>query len=339
MSELRCDPTTGNWVIIAPERNRRPRDGPPASKRIASLLSFDPDCPFCPGNEAMLPSIVAEMASAQRPGWRTRAVANKFPAVSRDVARCEHGSLYEAAAGRGSHEVVIESPHHNSDLTTMSRDEVRDALVTCRDRHEALMADEAVQSAIIFRNRGSPAGASLQHPHSQVIALETVPPLVRARQAAMLDYCQKEKRCVLCDVIAHEQGDGSRLVDENDAFVTIVPFAASAPCEIWLLPKRHQASFGEIQGAEIELLAIALSDALVLLAAALNDPPYNYVIDTAAKDGLGARHVHWRLRIVPQSTVSAGFELASGLPINPHLPEQDAAILRSFRPVSKGTKA
>lgn len=335
MSELRCDPTTDRWVIIAPERGRRPRQSPPQLKRpTAYALPFDPACPFCPGNESQLPAIMAEMPSTQEPGWRTRVVPNKFPAVSQDVTYTKQKSaLYQTAAGRGNHEVVIESPRHDHDLTTMSEGHVRDVLATCRSRYVALMADSAVASAIVFRNRGKIAGASLLHPHAQLISLDAIAPLVQARQAAMLSYYQKEKRCVLCDIIAYERDNGSRVVNEDRAFLTIVPFAAHAPCEMWLLPKHHQADFGDLPDNEVELLAIALRDALARLSAALNDPAYNYVIDSAAKGASGMPALHWHLRILPQVTVPAGFELGSGLAINPSLPEEDAAVLRSFRPV------
>lgn len=339
MSELRRDPTTDRWVLIAPERSRRPRGGPSAPKRIAGAASFDPTCPFCPGNESMLPSIISETASAEQPGWRSRVVANKFPAVSQDAVFCEHGPFFETAAVRGHHEVVIEAPRHDGDLTTMSQNKVRDVLEIYRSRYDELMADTPVRSVIVFRNRGTTAGASLQHPHSQIVALERVPPFVQAHQTAMLDYYREKRRCVICEVIAKEQVDGSRIVNENDHFVTLVPFAATAPCEMWILPKRHQAEFGDIQDAEIDLLAIALRDALMRLEAALGEPPYNYLVDTAPKGGSGSPCLHWRIRIVPQSQVLAGFELASGLPINAHLPEEDAAALRSFGRVSKETKA
>jgi UDPglucose--hexose-1-phosphate uridylyltransferase len=249
-------------------------------------------------------------------------VPNKFPAVSQDGAHCKHGSaFYDTAAGQGSHEVVIESPHHNHDLTMMSEEEVCDVLATCRSRYEALTAEKVVRSVIVFRNRGIAAGASLRHPHAQLIA-----------------FYQKEGRCLVCDIIAYERRDGLRIVAENNGFVTVVPFAGTAPCEMWLLPKRHQADFGDLQNGEIELLAIALRDALLRLSSALDNPPYNYVIDTATNSESAAPHLHWRLRIVPQLTVPAGFELASGLPINPSLPEQDAAILRSFGQVLKETE-
>jgi len=328
MGELREDPTTGNWVIIAPERERRPHESAPALKVVAAASGFDPACPFCPGNEAMLPPIIAETASNAPPGWKIRVVANKFPAVSPNAPPCGPGTFYQAAAGLGYQEVLIESPRHDQALTSLSDDEVRDVLAACRSRYAALKGHAAVRSVIVFRNHGAKAGVSLRHPHSQVIALEGVPPLARAREAAMFSYYQKNKRCVLCDIIAYERNDGSRLTGENSAFVTLVPFAASVPCEMWVLPKRHQADFGDIEEAEIGLLASALREALIRLAAALNDPPYCYMIETAVNARPEAQFLHWRLRIVPRSTVSAGFELASGLPINAHSPEQDAAVLR-----------
>ncbi len=339
MSELRRDPTTDRWVIIAPERGHRPRGSQPQSKKPAGQrLPFDPTCPFCPGNESRLPAIIAEIPSTQKPGWRTRVVPNKFPAVSQDVTpRKQESAFYEIAAGRGNHEVVIESPRHDHDITTMPEEQVRDALATYRSRYEALTADGGAGSVILFRNRGVTAGASLPHPHAQLIALDTIAPLVQARQAAMLSYYQKEKRCVLCDIIAYERDNGSRVVNENDAFLTVVPFAANAACEMWLLPKHHRADFGDLPDDEVEFLAIALRDALMRLSGALDDPPYDYVIDTPAKGASGAPALHWRLRIVPQVTVPAGFELGSGLLINPSLPEEDAAVLRSFRPVSQET--
>jgi UDPglucose--hexose-1-phosphate uridylyltransferase len=153
----------------------------------------------------------------------------------------------------------------------------------------------------------------------------------------MLRYYQSNGHCAVCDIIDHERNDGSRTVTENDVFVTVVPLAANTRCEMWILPKRHEADFGNPRSGEIELLAIALRDALVRLAAALDDPPYNYIVDTAAKGGALLPHLHWALRIVPQLTLPAGFELGSGQLINHSLPEEDAAILRSFRPVPKET--
>jgi len=329
MSELRRDPAADRWVIIAPERSRRPDEGRRPTKRIENPAQFDPGCPFCPGNESMLPSIIAETTSLERPGWRTRVVENKFPALSQDAGHPARDSFYDTATGRGYHEVIVETPRHDKDLTAMSKEGVREVLATYRKRCVALMAETAIQSAIVFRNHGSVAGASLRHPHSQVVALEWVPALIEARQTAMLDYYRAKGRCLLCDIISHEKADGRRVVNENEAFLTTIPFAPIARCEMWLLPKRHQADFGVAESATIDLLAAALQDALLRLEATFGDLPYHYAIDTASKDGSGSPGLHWRLRIVPQLTVPGGFEVASGVPINSSLPEQDAASLRS----------
>jgi UDPglucose--hexose-1-phosphate uridylyltransferase len=293
-------------------------------------LAVDATCPFCPGNETQLLAIITEMPSAQKPGWRTRVVPNKFPAVGQETNHNDD-MFYQTAAGRGHHEVVIESPRHDHDLTTMSEEEIRDVLATCHNRYVTLMANRAIRSVTVFRNRGERGGASLVHPHTQLIALDIVVPLVHARQTAMTAYYRQERRCLLCDIIDHERETGLRVVAENDAFLTVVPFAASAPCEMWLLPKRHRADFRDLAHEEAGHLAITLHDALTRLAHALDDPPYNYVIDTAAKGASDAPALHWRLRITPRVTARAGFELGSSLPINPSPPEVDAAILRFSR--------
>ena len=338
MSELRHDPTTDRWVIVAPERSHRPRDNRRRPEQNERLPSFDPTCPFCPGNESMLPSIIKEIGSHDGPCWRTRVVANKFPVFSQDSACRGDNRFYERLSSRGYHEVIVEAQRHDQDLPTMSIDEICDVFRAYKDTYKRLMAEKSVQSVILFRNRGTIAGASLRHPHSQVAALATVPPLIEARQRAMLTYYQTKGHCIICDVISHEQASGSRVISENDAFLTIVPFAPVAPCETWLLPKRHEADFGEIENAEIRPLAFALQGVLLRLEAALGGPSYNYVIDTASKGMSGSEGLHWCVRIVPQTTFPGGFELGSGLPISPSLPEQDAAVLRSIRLSSKEAK-
>ena len=169
MSMLRRDPVAGNWVIIAPERSHRPGYGSSWGKPAAKTVSFDPTCPFCPGNESQLPPIITEIASTDRPGWSTRVVGNKFPIVSQRVERCEGGPFYETAEARGFHEVVIESPRHDSDLTTMSTTEVRDVLLTYRDRHDALMAVE-----------GHPVGLDLPQSRKGGGRIPPAPPLANS---------------------------------------------------------------------------------------------------------------------------------------------------------------
>lgn len=328
MSELRQDRTSGAWVIIAPGRERRPADWTVVSE-LDAVSSRDSGCPFCPGNEALLPSILEEMPSDASPGWRTRVVPNKFPALNSEAqGDCrDHGSFITANC-YGHHEVIIENPGHDSDIPFLS-DEEATAVTSCyRRRYLALMQDPQIESVLVFRNHGKAAGASLRHPHSQVVALGTVPPWVQSSEVWARERYDETGRCALCETLAYEMDDGRRIVHDGEWFVALVPFAAASPFELWLVPKRHQASFSTIGGDEQAELATLLRLALIRLRAALGDSPYNYVIDSASKNGGGTPHLHWRLRIVPYLVRPGGFELGAGLPINPSLPEEDAAILR-----------
>jgi UDPglucose--hexose-1-phosphate uridylyltransferase len=157
------------------------------------------------------------------------------------------------------------------------------------------MVDDAIRSGFIYRNRGLRGDASLVHPHSQLIALDMTPPVARVRQGAMFAYYRREKRCLICDMLAYEQVTRSRIVNENDAFSTIVPFAAEVPCEMWLVPRHHQDSFTDLTDRQTRLLGFALRDALSRLDAILHTPAYNYTIETSAKRPSLASKTHWVL--------------------------------------------
>lgn len=333
MSELRQDRTSGAWVIVAPERGRRPQ-----AREVNAPLKprprFDPSCPFCPGNEAQLPSIVAETKTQGGPGWNVRVVPNKFPALQLAQGAPPASGSHRARAGRGVHQVIIESPRHDADPGNMSADELTAALSVYRERSRALLTEDGMQAAILFRNRGRDAGASLLHPHAQIIALAMVPPRIAAMDDWGRRYTQEHGRCALCDEIASERQDGTRLVDENGVFVALVPYAAAHPCELWIVPKTHQASFTALADDALGDFAALLGRALRRLDIVLADPPYNFVVDSAPRDQIAAPHWHWKLRIAPDVASWGGFELGGGLPINPSSPEDDARRLRAASPGS-----
>jgi UDPglucose--hexose-1-phosphate uridylyltransferase len=276
----------------------------------------------------MLPGIIAETPADGAPGWTVRVVPNKFPALQpeRKTPIC---SDHQARAGYGFHEVVIESPRHDAGLATMSAAELNTVVSAYRQRSKMLCEQPGIEAVILFRNQGSRAGASLLHPHAQVIALDLVPP----RLNAMIDwgqrYYQKQGRCAICDELDIERRNGKRVIDENAHFLATVPFAAEHPFELWIVPKQHQASFTALGDAELRGFSEILGDSLRRLTVALADPPYNFVIDSAPRREIAAPHIHWRLRIVPDIATWGGFELGSGLPINPSSPEDDAALLRA----------
>lgn len=333
MSELRQDRTSGAWAIVAPERRRRPGDW--ARKRDARavpLKRFDPDCPFCPGNERELPGIIEAVPAKGAPGWAVRVVPNKYPAMGAQAAIAPaKDDPHVKIAGHGFHEVIIESPFHDQTLASFAHGELEAIVAVYHRRYVELCGRKGIKSVVLFRNFGHSAGASLRHPHAQILALNVVPPRLEAM--AQFAHAQYDRlgQCVTCAELALEKNEKTRMVETNDDFVLLVPFAAQSPFELWIVPKRHQASFAQMNAGEQSSLASALSHAHRRLGALLGDPDCNLVVESlgAGDEAKAAAANHWRLRIVPDLVTPGGFELGTGLPINPSLPEEDAATLRA----------
>jgi UDPglucose--hexose-1-phosphate uridylyltransferase len=276
----------------------------------------------------MLPAIISELPGLEDGGWQTRVVPNKYPALTAasDSNRRLEG-IYLRMPGHGQHEVIIESPWHNRDLAQMSVEEVAAVIETYHRRYLEVMAEHANMMAILFRNHGPQAGTSLEHPHSQLIVTSIVPGHIRWQEAEAQMYYDEWGRCVLCDIMAFEAQVRSRIILDNDSFLAFVPFAAEVPFEIWIVPKRHEADFGAVSEEEKADLAAALLGSLSRLHGKLQDPDYNYVIHSAAQYRAEEPQLHWYLQIQPRLTTRAGFEIGSGMRINPSLPEEDAQFL------------
>lgn len=328
-SEIRQDKATKQWVIYAPSRGQRPKDFQRPLERRIALPVCDPQCPFCPGNEQNLAAIILE-----RPGpsgqWQTRVVPNKYPAVTPDgsTERYTRG-IYLAMPGFGRHEVIIDHPYHNQDLATMSVEEVGCVIATYHQRYVDLMRAHENLMIIIFRNHGPRAGTSLIHPHSQLIVTGMVPNYIRWREEEAQRYFDEWGRCVYHDILASELQDRRRVILENSSFVAFVPFAASVPFEVWIMPTRPATDFSAITAAEQADLAHVLRDVLGRLHHKLHDPDYNLILNTPARYKADEPHLQWYLQIRPRLTTPAGFEIGSGISVNPSLPEDDADFLNS----------
>ena len=331
MSERRQDRTTGNWVVVAPGRGRRPHtwathDGPVQE----SAPRFDPACPFCPGHESELPEILAETQAQTPPGWSVRVIPNKFPILQPQAPLAVSVTAdHVAHAGLGVHEVIIESPRHDADLASLDDVEIEVVAAAYLGRLQHLMQQPDIEAALLFRNHGRASGASLQHPHTQVIALPFVPPRLASMAEWGARYHGERGRCPTCDELAFECEAAQRIIGESPHFIALVPFAAEHPCEIWIVPKRHHASFTTIEPAELGDFARLLRRTLRRLRTVHDDPPYNFVIDSAPRSERDAPHFHWRLRIAPDLATWGGFELGTGIAVNPSSPEGDAALLRA----------
>lgn len=331
MPELRKDPIYGRWVIISTERSRRPSDFAPEERR--SVGGF---CPLCEGNEDRTPPEVFAFRDngtpPNSPGWQLRVVPNKFPAlrIEGDLNR-EGEGIYDKMNGIGAHEVVIETPLHHESLATLPLVAVERVLLAYRERIIDLRRDRRLRYVMVFKNHGAAAGASLEHPHSQIIALPIIPTRVREEIEGAKGYFHYKDRCVFCDIIRQELRQKSRVITENRSFVSLAPFASRFPFETWILPKPHQPTF---ERAELDLFGEAaeiLSDTLWRLKQVLDDPPYNYILHTSSSPEQDQDYYHWHIEIMPKLTKVAGFEWGTGFYINPTPPEEAAAYLREAR--------
>lgn len=332
MPELRKDPVIGRWVIISTERAKRPSDFKlePEPKGNAN------DCPFCEGKEMMTPPEIMAYrnngSTRDGPGWRLRVVPNKFPALRIEGSLDRRGEgMYDTMNGIGAHEVIIETPQHLNDLVSFSPPMMEELIWAYHDRMVDLKKDPRFKYVMIFKNKGSAAGASLEHTHSQLIALPVVPKRVSEEMSGAREYYSFKERCVFCDMIRQELKDCVRVVAENPGFVAIEPYAPRAPFETWILPKAHSSKFETAQKQEYEQLARILLLVLKKMALALNNPPYNYMIHTTPFHQEDIPYYHWHLEIMPKLIKFAGFEWGTGFYINPTPPEQAAEALREAK--------
>ncbi len=332
MSQLRQDISTREWVIIATDRAKRPKDFTEKEAEVRETTSAN--CPFCEGNESATPPEVLAYrepgTEPDKPGWRVRVIPNKFPALMpAGSERRKKQGVYQTMDGLGKHEVIVETPQHNKTIGTMEVGEVEEVILAYRDRYIALNQDRKFMLVTIFRNHGKRAGTSLSHSHSQLIATPIVPANVRHRLEEALRYYDYNGQCVYCDILRYELKSKDRLVMENEDYVAFEPFASRSPFETWIVPRRHESSFGNIGGREIETLAEILQGTLAKLYRSLNNPDYNYTIRTAPHHEAGEPHYHWHIQILPRLTTRAGFEIGSGIYINVAYPEETAEFLRA----------
>jgi UDPglucose--hexose-1-phosphate uridylyltransferase len=333
MPELRKDPVVGRWVIISTERSRRPSDFGPEPVRPKGA-----NCVFCPGNEDKTPEEVLASRPAHArpntPGWSHRVVPNKYPALRIEGELSPSGEgLFDRMNGIGAHEVIIETPEHSGSLDSMTDAAVTEVLVACRERMIDLKKDPRFEYILLFKNHGEAAGASLEHPHSQLIATPILPIMVTEELEGAARYYALKERCVWCDVVHQDRG-GRRMVAEASGVMALSPFAPRFPFETWILPTAHRSAFEESAFDELAALARMLREFLGRMNRVLGHPPYNFMLHTAPLRESTLEHFHWHLEIIPKLTKVAGFEWGSGFFINPTPPEEAAGYLRAADTVS-----
>jgi UDPglucose--hexose-1-phosphate uridylyltransferase len=330
MSELRRDMISGRWVIVDTDHPNKPEDF-----EYEQYIPKGGTCPFCYGSEHMTPPEIEAFrdrsTSPNTSGWQVRVVPNKFPAlqIEGDLERRGIG-IYDMSKGVGAHEVLIESPYHHKDIPDLLNGEVESVLTMCCRRSQDLIKDRRFKYLMLFRNYGHAAGASLEHPHTQIVALPMVPKSVMEEIHGAERYFEYRERCVFCDIIRQEIQEKERIITENKYFLSFCPFASRFPFEIWIIPKRHSGYFSQMLPEEIQALAVILKDTVARIKKIFVNLSYNYIIHSSPVNGDGEiEYYHWHIEFMPKLTRVAGFEWGTGFYIDPTPPELSADYLKA----------
>ena len=323
MSQLRLNPLTGRWVTIVADRAQRPTDFRPRMAQVEA----EPDrpCPFCPGNEgATLPALETLDEGGQ---WRMRVIPNLYPAFDGDEPFSVHhlGPVHVEADASGIHEVLIYTPVHDSGLHEVTDEQAGDLMMLLQRRLQEHAGSRNVRYTQAIINHGREAGASLAHPHGQLLGLPFVPGEILEEQRA---FSRFEGGCILCATIEAELVDGKRVLFANDHVLAVCPFWAGAPYELLLIPRHHDLHLTDSDETTLRAMGIAIRDSLVALREVHGDVAYNLVFHTAPHHYNGA--YHWHVHLFPKLITTAGFERGTGVMINIVPPEVAAEQLRKL---------
>lgn len=328
MSEIRENLITGEWVIVAPERAKRGKNL--VVRQVPVVVPpFLEGCPFCPGNESA--SEERFRIACEGGPWQIRSVVNKFSVLSPSGEVTRPGCVppgQVSVNGVGRHEVVVESPRHNDNMASYPLAHLQRILETYRHRFLEFYADPRVRHVIIFKNHGAEAGASQQHPHSQIVGLPIIPGQVVDRLERSRRFFSQSGDCLACTLIANELAQGCRIVAENSDYIAFIPHAALSPYHLWIFPKAHAGCFSD--QPTLPALAEILHAVLARVFGMLDNPAFNLVVRTLGPRESDASHFHWYISIVPRVNKMAGFELGTGMYVNPSSPELCAQALRNF---------
>jgi UDPglucose--hexose-1-phosphate uridylyltransferase len=330
LPELRRDPVDGRWVIIS--------TGPQKRKVDFHTNKYEgkgrgKGCPFCPGRESMTPGEILAFretgTAPNSPGWRVRVIPNKFPALVVEGELNREGvGYYDKMNGIGAHEIIIESPRHEDVHASLSLKQLEEVFTAYRERIIDLHRDKRFKYVMVFKNYGEAAGAGMEHPHSQLIAIPILPKQIIEETNGSKEYYGYKERCIFCDIIQQELEQEDRIIAMNEGFLAVCPWAPKFPFEIWILPRHHDSSYEDSSNEQFAQLAQVISEVHKRLDAALDRPHYNTVLHTSPFEIQYNDYYHWHIEIMPRITRVAGFEYGTGFYINPVPPEEAAQFLR-----------
>jgi UDPglucose--hexose-1-phosphate uridylyltransferase len=339
MSELRQNLASKEWVVIAPQRAKKPDAmKPEKSTNPVPKGEYDAKCPFCPGNEADFDILERARLEDENGDWTLKVIDNKYKVLD-SFETCplvpdafEREGIYRKLKGCGSHELVIETNKHNKTIIDLSTEELKGILSSYVNRYGEFRNNPNNLITLIFKNYGLLAGQTQPHSHSQIVGSRVVPYYVRSLLHEAERHFDTNGSCVLCDILRFETEEETRLVYQNDDFAAFVPYAAGSEHETWIMPKWHSGSILDLEGQRLDNLAEVLELILKKLSVAVGNPDFNYVFRTAPYPLSGVPFYHWYIQFLPRIKIIGGFERGTRIPVNTILPEESAKMLRGREP-------
>jgi UDPglucose--hexose-1-phosphate uridylyltransferase len=331
-SELRYHATTGEWVLISPKRAKRPNDfGIP---KIRKVKISKKSCPF--ENPQLFGNADPYFWFPQdKPleKWEVQVLPNKYPALTHknnNCAKFNKEGIYLVVSGVGYHDLVITRNHYKN-FCQLSDSGAYDVLRAFAKRYNQIKSDKCISYISMFQNSGPLAGASVYHPHYQILALPIIPNTINRSFDYSYKYFKKNNRCIHCDIIRKEIKENKRVVYHKNGVLAFVPFASKEPYWVNIFPVKHSSHFEDSSSEVLFNVAVALKQVLKKIFLKLNNPDYNFYIHTSPiSEKKSFSHYHWHIEVVPKSNISAGFELSTGVEINPVFPEDAAKLLKVF---------
>jgi UDPglucose--hexose-1-phosphate uridylyltransferase len=320
-SQLRLDPLTGRWVVVSTRRAERPEAFVLRSQEVQADTSRP--CPFCPGHEEESPPALETYGPSGR--WLVRVVPNLYPAFSGDepFVVTNRGPVFTQASAGGIHEILILSPEHDVSWSMLSNEQTGLVMAALRDRIEEHSQHPSLRYSQAIVNSGREAGASLEHPHGQLLGISFVPRELAEEQARFARFAES---CLLCTTIEAEESEGYRVIHSDDRVVVVCPFWSATPYEMLVVPRHHTPHLYRSATEDLVSVGLALKAGLAQLRDVIGDVAYNLVFHSApyrVNDPF-----HWHVHVWPKVTTRAGFEMGTGVAINIVNPEQAAEQLR-----------
>lgn len=325
LNEFRRDLVSGNWVLFATQRRKRHRE-----RKYQDSYQPKDGCPF-ENPRASGQEIVKFYPSEKN--WFIALIKNKYPAVRSGVCGpLEHAGPFDVYGGFGFHEIVI-TRNHDKDFSDFAPKEIEDVFKVFRERYKEISHEKCGEYISIFHNHGKEAGATIYHPHSQILSTPILPPDVMRSIKGSEEFYKKKHKKVHDLMIEWEIKQKKRIIEENEKFLAFCPFVSTKPYEVRIFPKRSSSHFENISDKDLSYLTSLLQSILQRINKVLKKPPYNFFIHTApVKEDLGmvsSEYYHWHMEVIPHLTIDAGFEISTGIDVNIVDPDEVAEELRS----------